>query len=519
MKFNESNLDRSLRRWFQNDNAHQLLRVINLYEGRVRGLTKFRLDFDYPITAIAGKNGVGKSTVLALACCAFHAKKDSFKLPNRRNHYYTFVDFFIQHAEDIPPEGIGISYGIAHNNWRTSESFPNKECLGYQTRKKKKNGKWNAYDDRVYRNVVFLGIDRIVPHNEKSQSKSYSRAFSYTGEHGWEEKVRITVGDILGRSYEDFKFVSHSKYRLPIVALNGRKYSGFNMGAGENALFETLSVMYSVSEGALVVIDEIELGLHAEAQKKFINALKKICQDRKLQIICTTHSKEIFESLPHDARVFIDNINGRSSILKGISPEFAFSKLSAESSNELTLLVEDTVAKSIVQSVIPKILRTRMSIEVIGSATALSRQLSANYNRSKRENIVVIYDADQRKKEKDNINHAYDMMESKENRDEVEEWLRGRMLYLPGDTWPERWLMDKVISRASLIAPLFNTDLGEFIDIARSAREAKKHSEIFFMAKRLGLEDTYVLSTISCFIGSNFRDEFKEIIDRLEGMM
>lgn len=93
MKYNESHLDRNLRSWFENDNTHQLLRSINLSEGSLRGLTKCRLDIDFPILAIAGRNGVGKSTMLALASCAFHGKKDFFKLPNRRMPYYTFADF------------------------------------------------------------------------------------------------------------------------------------------------------------------------------------------------------------------------------------------------------------------------------------------------------------------------------------------------------------------------------------------------------------------------------------------
>ncbi|MBW3846863.1 AAA family ATPase [Aeromonas hydrophila] len=515
MKYNESHLDRNLRSWFENDNTHQLLRSINLSEGSFRGLTKCRLDIDFPILAIAGRNGVGKSTILALASCAFHGKKDFFKLPNRRMPYYTFADFFIQHSEDVPPEGISIWYGIAHDNWRVTDTLPNKMGVRYQIRKKKRGGKWNDYGDRVKRNVVFLGIDRIVPHNEKSQSKSYSRSFSYAGGHGWEDKVKSAVGFILGKEYDDFKFVSYSKYRLPIVTVNGKTYSGFNMGAGENALFETFSVMYSVAEGALIVIDEVELGLHAEAQKKFMLSLKQVCKERRVQIIFTTHSKEIYSSLPDDARVFIDSVNGVSSILSGISPEFAFSKLSAESSNELSLLVEDDVAKTIIQAVIPKSLRTRLSVEVIGSASALSRQLSANYNRNKKENIIVLYDADQKAKEKHNLTHAYEMTESSHDKEDVKKWLKSRMLYLPGNTWPERWLIDRLMEKIDVSSHLFNVDIDEFYDVLKAARGSEKHKEIYVIASLIGLDEAYVLNAISGFICTGFKSEFDEIIASL----
>ncbi|WP_429155199.1 AAA family ATPase [Aeromonas media] len=284
------------------------------------------------------------------------------------------------------------------------------------------------------------------------------------------------------------------------------------MGAGENALFETFSVMYSVAEGALVVIDEVELGLHAEAQKKFMQSLKQVCKERRIQIIFTTHSKEIFSSLPDDARVFIDSVNGVSSILNGISPEFAFSKLSAESSNELSLLVEDEIAKSIIQAVIPKSLRTRLSVEVIGSASALSRQLSANYNRGKKENIIVLYDADQKVKEKHNLTHAYEMTESSNDKEEVKEWLRSRMLYLPGNTWPERWLIDKLMEKIDVAACLFNVEIDEFADVIRTARGSEKHKEIYVMANLIGLDEAYVLNAISGFICTGFKSEFDGII-------
>ena len=104
-----------------------------------------------------------------------------------------------------------------------------------------------------------------------------------------------------------------AKYNLPLVRIGDLVYSGFNMGAGENALFEIFSVIYSCGNGSLIVMDEIELGLHAEAQKKFIAKLKDACLENRTQVICTTHSREIFECLPNDARFFVESINWNQS--------------------------------------------------------------------------------------------------------------------------------------------------------------------------------------------------------------
>ncbi|WP_408003341.1 AAA family ATPase [Pseudomonas fildesensis] len=75
MKYRDSKLDKELRQWFFNDYSKRLLRRIKITEGSIRGLNHLDVSFDYPITAFAGVNGSGKSTILALACCAYHNTK------------------------------------------------------------------------------------------------------------------------------------------------------------------------------------------------------------------------------------------------------------------------------------------------------------------------------------------------------------------------------------------------------------------------------------------------------------
>ena len=88
-------------------------------------------------------------------------------------------------------------------------------------------------------------------------------------------------------------------------------------------------------------MDEIELGLHCDAQKRLIEKLKEACIKTKTQVICTTHSRDIFDCLPSDARFFIENINGKTKLTKGISSDFAFAKLSSNPSYEVDIFVED----------------------------------------------------------------------------------------------------------------------------------------------------------------------------------
>jgi energy-coupling factor transporter ATP-binding protein EcfA2 len=486
MKYRESQKDKRLRTWFTADMTRALLRRIRLTAGAFRGLNSLDMPFEFPITAIAGKNGAGKSTILAMACCAFHAEPHSYKLPKRKKSYYTFSDFFVQHSNEIPPHGILVTYTIAHNNWKKSPGIPEGIGIATQVRKKVKEGKWNDYDTRVKRTVVFIGIERIVPHYERSQSRSYSKVFKATTPKGWESKVMEAAGYILGKKYDNFLFLEHSKYSLPVVSSNGVVYSGFNMGAGENALFEIFSILYSAGDGALLVIDEIELGLHAEAQRKFIEKLKDACNEMHTQIICTTHSSEIFECLPSDARFYVEAINGKTRVTPGISSDFAFSKMSARNGLELDIYVEDDIAKAMIQAALPANIRSRLTISIIGSASALARQIAALYVRGEMKPMIAIFDGDQRSKESDNLVHAKKMAEK--TKSDFDDWFKNHICYLPGDTWPEAWLLQKGSDNLDALAALLNVDSESLSDQIEYALQAGKHNEFHDLGRQLGLD-------------------------------
>lgn len=512
MKYRESQTDISLRKWFTNSLEHALLRKVALEHGRLRSLSSFEIKIDYPLLAIAGRNGSGKSTLLAMIACAYHSDEDKHIMSGKRKPYYTFADFFIQHSDEVPQEGIAIGYYIAHNSWKPAKTVPTGKGIGKQVRSKKKGGKWNNYDKRVERQVIFLGIERIVPHSEKSQSKSYAKLFIFNGDElGCENEIRENVGYILNKEYGDFKFVSHSRYRLPIVTYEGKTISGFNMGAGENALFEIFSILYSAKPGALIIVDEIELGLHAEAQVKLIERLKLASHKRKLQIIFTTHSDIIFGCIPDDARVYIENINSKTIINTEISPEYAFGKLSSENSQELDVLVEDVVAAKLLSNILPSSIRSRLQIEVIGSASSLARQMAAIFQRGMKNKVITVFDGDQKRLYRDNLKCAHSMLEK--NHEDFTQWFSENINYLPGDEWPEKWIIKKNLEYVNNLSKLVNGEPDVTIAALNRGAGSEKHKEFYEAALLLGVNESEMLDRCCINLAIMCPDSLSYLVD------
>ena len=495
MAYKYSQTDNDNIGWFKKDMTKSTLLGIELTEGKLRGLYPFKVDFQYPVSVFSGKNCSGKTTLLALASCAFHNKPGTFKLPNKKTNYYTFSDFFIQTSDEIPPQGVKISYKILFDHWKPSKSKPDGKGIGIQVRKKNVGGKWNEYSSRVDRNVVFLGIDRVVPYSEKSVYRSYKSYFRRREALGWETKVKDTVGRILGKSYDDFWFINYGKYKVPVAKIGEFIYSGFNMGAGENTLFEVFSIIYGCPKGVLIVIDEIELGLHDEALIRFIKELKEICKEFKFQIIATTHSQSVIRNIPPIGRFHLESVGEKTIITDSITALFAAGKLAGENSNELDIFVEDGIAKRILELALSTELRNRVNIIAIGSSSAIARQLAARYKNIKEGECLAILDGDKRDSFSETKTLFSNALETIIMNQDLENWLNQRLEYLPGDTWPESWIMDELKnSECNFLCSLIRIDKDQLIDFIEESLLSGKHNEFHTLSKKVNLERDLVIS-------------------------
>ena len=507
MSYALSQLDKDNFQWFAHDKSRNSLVGIEVDKGNIRGIFPCKINFSYPISAFVGENASGKSTLLALAACAFH-NSDTFHQFARKKSYFTYGDFFTFAPEETGIQGIEITYTIR----QPDGDIPN-------LRKKKPSGKWNDFNTRKYRNVIYLGINRIVPPSESSAHRSYRKSFEMEElPQNILDQIKAMAGQIFGRNYESLRIFSHNSYRLFLVERNEIFYSGVNMGGGENAVISILLDLLIAGPGTLLVIDEIELGLHAKAQREFIRVLKQICNDNKCQVICSTHSDIILSSLPTEARFFVQTQNSKTIITQGISAEYAFGKLAGQNTHELDIFVEDEVGKAFIMNLLPLRIRERLEVYVIGSDQAVLKQVAARY-REMKMNFISFLDGDKRPKHTEQIQQVRNHLETRiDDEDDFQSTISALICYLPGDTWPEMAILKYLLNAQDLssLAERWDMPTEDVISFLEQAITAGKHNEFFCLSKLLSMDKSSVLNDCIKHFKTQYPDECKTVCDLID---
>lgn len=324
------------KKWSAKTHWPQLLDWVEI-EG-MRGWETQRVTFDFPIVALVGENGSGKSTILQAAACAYQG--------DQRTWYPT--EFFPDTAWD-QLRGVTITFGYRVGGKAQSGSL------------RKPTTRWLGQTDRPKRAVRYEDLNRIQPvgarvgyariakteHSEKS-----SKAFA-------PDKVdRLSF--VMNQEYASARMAittADSKREVPVLNETGiGDYSGYHQGSGQITVQELFNIDFP--KYGLILIDEIESSLHPRAQRRLIRDLAEQARLQECQIIVTTHSPYILEELPLSARICIlRNTIGDSkvkNVIAGISPEFAMTKMDDDAHPECDVYVEDEAAKTFVEELLIK---------------------------------------------------------------------------------------------------------------------------------------------------------------------
>ena len=218
------------------------------------------------------------------------------------------------------------------------------------------------------------------------------------------------------------------------------------MGAGEDVLIEILYLIQTAPKGSLIVIEEVELGLHPRAVKELAGVLIEIANARSLQIIVSSHSPDFIDAVPRQARVLLDRMpsGGEAShhITYAPTTRLALGELMGGPYPEVTLYCEDEFAKQLIVQALPDTTYRRVRVHAVGSDGELARHARFHARTGAPGRALLVWDGDVSDRQADEwLNRVEQSFR------EAIDWTR-----LPGSTAPERWVADILCGDAGVAA-------------------------------------------------------------------
>jgi hypothetical protein len=126
------------------------------------------------------------------------------------------------------------------------------------------------------------------------------------------------------------------------------EFTEFHFGAGEAAIARVVGEIEALGRNALVLIEEIENGLHPLAVQRLVDYLVNKAKDRSIQIIFTTHSEYAIANLPDSA--IWSCLNGI--VRQGRLDIASLKALSGDIPTKLAIFVEDKFAVKWVEKMV-----------------------------------------------------------------------------------------------------------------------------------------------------------------------
>ena len=390
----------------------------------IRGIEDVRIKLDYPVSVIAGGNASGKSTVLFAAACAYKVPGAGVKdfVPST-----LFPDYRpkVGQREDRKPEVvIEFDYstpdGRQSMRWRRSKGW-NRSFLG------RKNA------TQPVRSVYLRTLSNLSNPSEVRSVLSMSRLRSAPRETPLTASQIEFAQQMLPFRYAEVVNLSSGTKNLLFAAQErGAEYSELHMAAGERAILR-LSREIAQLDGALVLIDEVEAGLHPWVQQLLMLQLQQLALRNDLQVIVTTHSPVVLDAVPSHGRIFLERDDTGDVTVRPPYRDVVQNALYGRSGDALNLLCEDSTAEGILQGVFDVLLpreRIRRESVRVGRDTGANEfpmHASAFRKFGQIQNFVFVLDGDKR------VGNLEETIRQRAGSDVP-------VFFLPGDDAPEIWV-------------------------------------------------------------------------------
>jgi hypothetical protein len=234
-------------------------------------------------------------------------------------------------------------------------------------------GQWRPIaSTRPKRETYFIGVSSVIPEIENNWTR---RKLEYTTQDltdAISTEIKTKVGDVLQRAYTKYhKNDLSAKRSLIGVEYQAVNYTALSMGAGEQRLFRLLHQIKAAGKYALILIDELDLLLHTDALHRLLKVLNDYAQDKKLQIVFTTHRESIvdFASFVAVRHLYRSPSPPYKTFCFNDTKPDALSRLTGKHHRPIQISCEDDIATAIIEKVARQVgLSKYIEISRFGSA-------------------------------------------------------------------------------------------------------------------------------------------------------
>lgn len=311
----------------------------------IKSIKSFSLEIpiEQGLYAIAGTNGVGKSTIMALLAIPFRPALLSDLFGNcgqdsKINYYYSGKE---DHWEKSGPR------------WQI-KGKPSKEIkidgfiegsIIHGTRFSDSTLESLKLSDNV-RDEHLVDADGFI--NENFNEILHGR-----------KNVYPTIKKVKNRrvaSQLGFETVPY------FMEYPDRRLSQYWLSTGENLLLSLLHFLNNkifqqkrkgTENRSFILIDEVELALHPVAINRLLIFLKSIAKEYNLAVYFSTHSTELLRGIKPDNIYYLQNLPDRSiEVINPCYPAYATRFLYNQDSYDFLILCEDELAKFVVDKVV-----------------------------------------------------------------------------------------------------------------------------------------------------------------------
>lgn len=417
------------------------------------------------VTAIAGNNGTGKSTVLGLLANSSWLKE--YKTYTGRPFKGEFSELF-SGSPKHDPSGSKVILEYTHGGIEGAVAFRTtwqNNDTRFRVIPKHKTPEGKVSEAKLASPVIYLGLSRLFPIGEANQEKIKTKKLKWDSpeDADWfTEKYKYILSmpeDIISVDSIGINELSRKSGTGVTTNLYGSEANSSgqdNLGQilmGINSFRKLERNLGSAWDGGLLIIDELDATLHPAAQKRLVELLIKMSGSVGFQTVFTTHSPVILEELskknahnpvnaPGDIEVsYLTQANRSLKVLRNptwpqIENDLLVKSVVGPGSASVGVFSEDDearwFAKALLENSFPEIIPHIDFVEAPFGCTQLYHLYCTDFNYLK--NRIVMFDGD---------------IEPIEIDTNIPKGLReagGNIVQLPGPKRPESLIYDYLIN-------------------------------------------------------------------------